>query len=396
MSQDNLPQAAERPPEGALSPEVNDADQRDDSMSLVQVASQGGDVMAALELWTQKAGVVGRIADRIAHTSSVPQAYRGKPDEVFSTMMQGMEIGLLPFQALRWLADIYGNKALHTDGPLALCKRSPVFEDIREVLPDMSEADPVAKCYVKRRNSDWVCRTFSKSDATRAGLWGKKGSWTQYPQRMLMFRARSWALRDTFPDVLSGIGIKEEMSEVWQSQAAAAKRPEVRKPMGMEGAKAALSKPEQPPAQSDAPEAQQPEQGASAPPEPASPPAEEPGPTPEQIEANENALKLVSTALNMRQLDAVVSSAGDLHPDHKAQLRKAYSERRKALRKTTQAAVMEVIHNAAAEDDLAKASDMAEMLKEEHAAEVVRALVSKREALGLNAQADEAEQPEAS
>ena len=48
------------------------------------------------------------------------------------------------------------------------------------------------------------------ADAKRAGLAGKSGPWTQYPRRMLQMRARGFALRDAFPDLLRGLVTAEE------------------------------------------------------------------------------------------------------------------------------------------------------------------------------------------
>ena len=44
-------------------------------------------------------------------------------------------------------------------------------------------------------------------DAKAAGLLGKQGPWTQYPKRMRQMRARAFAVRDVFPDVLKGLQI---------------------------------------------------------------------------------------------------------------------------------------------------------------------------------------------
>ena len=51
-------------------------------------------------------------------------------------------------------------------------------------------------------------------DAKRAGLYGKQGPWQQYPKRMLQMRARAWALRDVFPDVLRGVHVAEEAQDL--------------------------------------------------------------------------------------------------------------------------------------------------------------------------------------
>jgi hypothetical protein len=68
-----------------------------------------------------------------------------------------------------------------------------------------------AICRVLRSGrSEPIIRTFSVEDAKRAGLWQKPGPWKDYPKRMLMMRARAFALRDAFPDVLMGLYIREE------------------------------------------------------------------------------------------------------------------------------------------------------------------------------------------
>jgi hypothetical protein len=81
---------------------------------------------------------------------------------------------------------------------------SPVCEYVREHIEGDGD-QAVAVCEAKRRGYEkpTVAR-FSMVDAKRAGLAGKQGPWTQYPRRMLQLRARGFALRDCFPDVLKG------------------------------------------------------------------------------------------------------------------------------------------------------------------------------------------------
>lgn len=55
---------------------------------------------------------------------------------------------------------------------------------------------------------------FSINDAKKAKLWKRPGPWTDYPQRMLIMRARGFALRDVFPDVLSGAYTLEEARDI--------------------------------------------------------------------------------------------------------------------------------------------------------------------------------------
>jgi hypothetical protein len=81
------------------------------------------------------------------------------------------------------------------------------------LVEDMDETDDgeTATCTIKRvGRATPIVRSFSNADAAKAGLKGKAGPWTQYPARMRQMRARAFALRDGFPDVLKGLRVAEE------------------------------------------------------------------------------------------------------------------------------------------------------------------------------------------
>ena len=76
-----------------------------------------------------------------------------------------------------------------------------------------------AVCKTSRKGKDAnVVARFSVADAKKAGLWGKAGPWSQYPKRMLQLRARGFALRDAFPDVLKGLVTAEEAQDYTQPE----------------------------------------------------------------------------------------------------------------------------------------------------------------------------------
>jgi len=87
---------------------------------------------------------------------------------------------------------------------------SPVCEDVQEYFENEGTPNPVAVCVAQRKGRKPVIAKFSVEDAKRAGLWGKQGPWTAYPKRMMQMRARGFALRDAFPDVLKGLITAEE------------------------------------------------------------------------------------------------------------------------------------------------------------------------------------------
>jgi len=147
-------------------------------------------------------------SDYLADSDLVPKDFKGKPGNCLIAMQWGSELGLKPLQALQNLAIINGRPSLWGDAVIALVRGSPLCESIIE-----TDDGHTAKCTVKRRGEPEQTRTFSMDDAKAAGLAGKQGPWTQYPRRMRQMRARAFALRDVFPDVLRGLPVAEELMD---------------------------------------------------------------------------------------------------------------------------------------------------------------------------------------
>lgn len=152
-------------------------------------------------------------AGYLADSDLVPKDFKGKPGNCLIAMQWGAELGLKPLQSLQNLAVINGRPALWGDAVIALVRSSPVCEYVIE-----TQTDNAATCKVKRRGEPEQERTFSMADAQAAGLKGKQGPWTQYPKRMMQMRARAFALRDVFPDVLRGLPVAEEVMDMPQER----------------------------------------------------------------------------------------------------------------------------------------------------------------------------------
>jgi hypothetical protein len=142
-----------------------------------------------------------------------PKDFRGKPESCLLAIQHGAELGLSPMQSLQSIAVVNGRPSVYGDTALAVCKGSPVCEWVRETIEGEGE-HMVAVCQAKRRgDAQPVESRFGVAEAKKAGLWGKQGPWTQYPRRMLQMRARGFALRDAFPDVLRGLVTAEEAAD---------------------------------------------------------------------------------------------------------------------------------------------------------------------------------------
>ena len=140
---------------------------------------------------------------------NIKKAKEMSVNNIFIACSYGGTLGLNPFQSLQGIAMVNGKPSVYGDTLLGLVR--PLCEDFQEWFDDQTGT---AFCVIRRRGSQHpVQQKFSYQDAQRAGLTSKKGPWTQYPERMLQMRARGFAIRDAFPDVLSGVITREEAED---------------------------------------------------------------------------------------------------------------------------------------------------------------------------------------
>lgn len=153
-----------------------------------------------------------RIATAVCKAGMAPKGL-DTPEKAMVAIMHGMEVGMTPMAALQSIAVVNGRPTIWGDGAIGLVRGSGKCEWIKERIE--GEGDKmVAICEAKRKGeADPLKGRFSIDDAKKAGLWGKSGPWQQYPKRMLSMRARAFALRDGFADVLRGLGIAEEVQD---------------------------------------------------------------------------------------------------------------------------------------------------------------------------------------
>lgn len=172
----------------------------------VPMITTGADVVAIVPANVKE---MMELAEYLAKSEMIPKRYQGKPQDIVVGIMFGMELGLKPLASLRHTAIINGTPALYGDGQLGVVMGKGQVAAIRESIEGDNDAMR-ATCSVQRKGMvDPTVQRFSVADAKRAGLWNKAGPWTQYPKRMLQFRARSFALRDAFPDLLLGLSAEE-------------------------------------------------------------------------------------------------------------------------------------------------------------------------------------------
>jgi hypothetical protein len=155
-----------------------------------------------------------RFANAIVASGFAPRGME-KPEAVLVAIQLGAELGLTPMAALQNTAVINGRPAIYGDAALALVRASGLLASFKEeeIGEPGKDSFGIRVTAVRNDNSAGI-EVFTIADAKAAKLWGKAGPWTDYPRRMLKFRARGFVLRDVFGDVLKGLRTVEEASDI--------------------------------------------------------------------------------------------------------------------------------------------------------------------------------------
>lgn len=156
-----------------------------------------------------------KFAEMMAQSDIVPKDFKGKPGNILVAIQMGNELGLKPTQALQNIAVINGRPCIWGDALLSLIQGRKDLEVFKEWMEgSIEKGDATAYCQIKRKGMDECIEYFDVKKATQAGLFKKPGPWQQYPERMLQLRARGFAVRNVYSDVLKGIVTREEAEDI--------------------------------------------------------------------------------------------------------------------------------------------------------------------------------------
>jgi hypothetical protein len=152
------------------------------------------------------------VAKNFAASDMVPKDYRGKPGNIMVAWQKGYELGLKPMQALDGIAVINGRSTLWGETTTAIVLASGLLQGHKAWhTGSIKEGNLTAHYRVHRKgHAEANDYTFSMEDAKAAGLWGK-GTYSQYPKDMLMWKAKARAYRTDFADCLKGTMVREDM-----------------------------------------------------------------------------------------------------------------------------------------------------------------------------------------
>lgn len=138
---------------------------------------------------------------RLAPSTILPTAYRGNAANAFVAAETGAALGLEPLQALASIAVINGRATLSSDLMAAVIRRAGHTLRIVENSPESVTAT-LTRADDKKFE---FTVTWDKDKAVKAGLWGQRGPWSQYPTQMLRARAITEVARQGASEALMGM-----------------------------------------------------------------------------------------------------------------------------------------------------------------------------------------------
>lgn len=147
-------------------------------------------------------------------------------------IMQGMELGIPPMQAVQLLAMINGRIVAHSEAvPGLLLSKGFKLSETWSGVP-MAD-DWTCTIELTRPDGQKFKGSFSVADAKQAQLWDQSPTktsfgktklndtaWFRYPQRMLKARALGFVGKDGGADALKGLMVREEMEDMIRAEQA--------------------------------------------------------------------------------------------------------------------------------------------------------------------------------
>lgn len=147
-----------------------------------------------------------------------------RPEQAFTIIAAGRELGLTAMQSLRSIHIIEGKPTLSVDLIAALCKSRPdvcVYFRMVESTAERATYETQRKGEPSPTRMSWTIQ-----EAKDAGLVGKD-NWRKYPAAMLRARCITALARAVYPDLAMGLYDPDEIDTTSSPPQASGSRPEV-------------------------------------------------------------------------------------------------------------------------------------------------------------------------
>ena len=155
------------------------------------------------------------VADKLASSTIVPQAYQKQPGNVLIALNTAQRLQVDPLMVMQNLYVVYGNPSWSGQFALALLRNSSRYSKLEYV--NLNGTD--WRGGLKMRGHKWDGTVEDGPEITpelvsKAG-WDKKNGnkWNEMPEQMFRYRAASWFAKSCCPEVLLGLPTVDEVRD---------------------------------------------------------------------------------------------------------------------------------------------------------------------------------------
>lgn len=194
-----------------------------ESTALTTTTQQQGNALAFLHdgeafnhLW--------RVAKAFSLSGMVPEAYQGKPEACLVALMYAQQLGEHPMLLFQEMGVYKGKPITSTKFAIARANNSGILRGpITWESKGTGPALEVTASAVLRETGEVITATASMKEAVADG-WTRNAKYQSIPEQMLRWRSASRLINLYFPEVLFGMGVREE-AEVQKVQVGVADAP---------------------------------------------------------------------------------------------------------------------------------------------------------------------------
>jgi hypothetical protein len=158
------------------------------------------------------------LATTLSRSQLLPQAFRGKPEDVFMAIMLARKMGEDVFTILSNVHFVSGKPGWSAPFLIARANASGVFDgELSWETSGSGETLAVTCSATLRKSGRLVSKTVSMQMAKADG-WTRNAKYTSIPEQMLSYRAATFLIRLYCPAILYGLHTSDECEDYMASR----------------------------------------------------------------------------------------------------------------------------------------------------------------------------------
>jgi hypothetical protein len=155
------------------------------------------------------------MATELSKSQLVPEAFRGKPHEVFAAMQYSKALNVNPMVIMNNIYFVHGKMGFSAQFTIGLINGSGRIQgSLRYIVEGEGDTLNVQAVGTCAKTGEVLFGSKVSMAMAKAEGWAKSTKWQNMPELMLKKRAATFFGREYFPELLCGLQTDEEIRDV--------------------------------------------------------------------------------------------------------------------------------------------------------------------------------------